>query len=318
MSEPRDAGRSAFSLLFGSPLVFFVLCPLSFVATGIFLGFLQDSNRARLWHMLMALQPALWLASVLVVFKDFRSHRLDWPVRGRERMVMVLCTLLAWLMNSFPFLVQLITQRWALPEDMDALFQLPHLRAKLVFLGLLSAVVATLHTTGMLSVHVQLLASPREPTARGGAPEVAGLDDEVLRYQRLRGRLARSLVFSAITIGTATLSLGAFRDLLIELDPSQVFAPSVLGYGVYYTGLLASVYLPTRKTLTDMGEALAARFVSSSPVEGMSWKDWSQEQGAVRTWLGLQGTALQDLQQGLSVLAPLFASLSALALGAGG
>jgi hypothetical protein len=50
----------------------------------------------------------------------------------------------------------------------------------------------------------------------------------------------------------------------------------------------------------------------------MSWTDWSQEQQAIRTWLGLQSTALQDFQQGLSVLAPLLASLSALALGAGG
>lgn len=319
MSKSRDTGRSAFSLLFRSPLVFSVLCPLSFAATGLFLGLLQDSNRARLWHLLMALQPALWLASVLVVFKDFRSHRQGWLVLGSERTAMVLCTLLAWAMNSFPFLVQLITQRWALPDDMDALFQLPHLRVKLVLLGMLSAVVATLHTAGILGVHVQLLASPRESTARGGAPEAAGLEDEVLRYQRLRGRLARFLVFSAVTIGTATLSLGAYRDVLLELDPSQVFVPSrVLGYGVYYTGLLASVYLPTRKTLTDRGEALAARFVSSSPSAGTSWKDWSQEQRAVRVWLGLESTALQDLQQGLSLLAPLLASLSALALGAGG
>ena len=43
-------------------------------------------------------------------------------------------------------------------------------------------------------------------------------------------------------------------------------APSrVLGFGVYYTGILASVYLPTRKTLTDVGEALAARFVGETP-----------------------------------------------------
>ncbi|WP_309888435.1 hypothetical protein [Archangium sp.] len=319
MSKSRDTGRSAFSLLFGSPLVFSVLCPLSFVATGLFLGLLQDSNRARLWHLLVALQPALWLASVLVVFEDFRSHRLDGPVSRRERTAMVLCTLLAWFMSSFPFLVQLLTQRWALPDDLDALLQLPHLRVKLVLLGMLSALVVTLHTAGMLSVHLQLLASPWESTAREGVPEAVGFDDEVLRYQRLRGRLARFLVFSAVTIGTAALSLGAYRELLLELDPSQVFAPSrVLGYGIYYTGLLASVYLPTRKTLTDRGEALAARFVSSSPAAGTSWKDWSQEQGAVRTWLGLQGTALQDFQQGLSVLAPLLASLSALALGAGG
>jgi hypothetical protein len=231
----------------------------------------------------------------------------------------VLCTLLAGVTNSFPFVGQLITQRWALPGSLEALLQLPHLRAKLLLLGMLSAAVATLHTAGMLSVHVQLLASSREQASRGEKSEAKGLDEEVLRYQRLRSRLERFLVFSAVIIGTATLSLGAFRILLKELLAPDIFEPSrIMGYGIYYTALLASVYLPTRKTLADVGEALAARFVRQSPAAGTSWKDWSQEQEAVRTWLGLERSTLQDFQQGLTVLAPLLASLSALALGAGG
>jgi hypothetical protein len=319
MLKSRDTGRSAFSLLFQSPLVFSVLCPLSFAATGLFLGMLRDPNQVRLWHLLMAFQPALWLASVLVLFNDFRSHRPDWPVRRIERKVVVLCTLLAGFMGSFPFLIQILTQRWIMPVGLDALLQLPHSSARLILMGVLSVAVATLNTAGMLSVHVQLLAYPREPNAPAGVPEAAGLDEEVLRYHRLRARLERCLVFSAVIIAMTTLSLGAFRELLHELDPAQPFAPShVLSYGVYNTGLLASVYLPTRKTLADVGEALAARFVRQSPAVGTSWKDWSQEQEAVRTWLGLRSTALQDLQQALSVLAPLLASVSSLALGAGG
>jgi hypothetical protein len=321
MSEPRDAGRSTLSLLFRSPLVFSLLCPLSFMATGLFLGFLWDPDRTRLWHLLVALQPALWFASVLVVFNDFRSHHQDWPAGRSARTAVMLCTLLAWVMNSFPFAVQLVTQRWFLPAGVEALLQVPHLRARLLLVGMLSAVVATLHTAGMLSVHVQLLTCPREPAARGGEPEAAGLDEEVLRYQRLRLRLARFLVFSAVTIGTTALSIGAFRNVLTEFAPSlaRFIEPSrIMSYGVYYTGLLASVYLPTRKTLTDVGEALAVRFVRQSPAAGTSWKEWSQEQEAVHIWLGLRTTALQDFQQGLSVLTPLLASLSSLALGAGG
>lgn len=321
MSEPRTAGRSTLSLLFRSPLVFSLLCPLSLPVTALFLGVHWDPNRARLWHVLVALQPALWFASVLVVFNDFRSYRQDWSVRGSARTALVLCTLFAWVMNSFPFLVQLITHRGFLPVDVETLLQVPHLRARLLVLGMLAAMVATMHIAGMLSVHVQLLEYPREPAARGGAPEAVGLDDEVLRYQRLRSRLARFLVLSAVTIGTTALSFGAFRDLLTEFAPSLVRfvePSSILTYGIYYSGLLASVYLPTRKTLTDVGEALAVRFVRQSPAAGTSWTDWSQEQEAVRTWLGLQSTALQDFQQGLSVLTPLLASLSALALGTGG
>jgi hypothetical protein len=258
---------------------------------------------------------------VLVVFNDFRSYRQDWPVRRSARTALVLCTLSAWVMNSLPFLVQLITQRWFLPVGVETLLQVPHLRARLFFLGLLSAMVATMHIAGMLSVHVQLLEYTREPAARGGEPEAAGLDEEVLRYQRLRLRLARFLLFSAVTIGTTALSFGAFRNLLTEFAPSLVGLidpSSIMTYGIYYTGLLASVYLPTRKTLTEVGEVFAVRFVRQSPAAGTSWTAWSQEKEAVRSWLGLQSTALQDFQQGLSVLTPLLASLSALALSTGG
>lgn len=321
MSEPRDVGRSVLSLLFRSPLVFSVLCPLSIPVMGLLLGVLQEPSRVRLWHLLIAVQPALWFASVLVVFGDFRSHRLDWLVRRNERTAVVLCSLLIWVMSSLPLVVQPITGQWFVPAGVDEVLQVPYLRAKLVTLGLVSATIAMLHIVGILSVHVQLLAYPREPTAWSGAPEVAGLDDEVLRYQRLRSRLARFLVFSAVTIGVTNLSLGAFRNLLIEVAPSlaALFEPSrILGQGIYFTGLLACVYLPTRKTLTDVGEALAVRFVPRSPAAGTRWKDWSQEQEAVHAWLGLRSTALQDFQQGLSMLAPLLGSLSSLAFGAGG
>ena len=317
MSKPCDGESSALSILFRSPLVVSVLCPLSVPAMVFFMGVSLD--RARLWHLLMAVQSGLWLASIIVVFNEFNRHRLDWPSRRSEWTAVVLCTLLAWVMNSFPHLVQLITQRWGLPEGLDALLQFPHARAKLILLGMLSAAVSTLHIAGMVSVHVQLLAYPREPTARGEESTAGGLDGEVLRYQRLRSRLERALLFSAAIMGLAVLSLGAYRSLLKELAPSHVIEPSSdITYGIYYTAILASIYLPTRKTLTDVGEALAARFVRQAPAAGTTWKDWSQEQQAVRTWLGLQNSTLRDFQQGLSVLTPLLASLSALALGAGG
>jgi hypothetical protein len=47
----------------------------------------------------------------------------------------------------------------------------------------------------------------------------------------------------------------------------------------------------------------------------MTWKEWFDELQAVRAWLGLRDSALQELQQGLAVLAPLLASLSTLILG---
>jgi hypothetical protein len=79
--------------------------------------------------------------------------------------------------------------------------------------------------------------------------------------------------------------------------------------------LLAIIYLPIRKTLNEVGQSLAEGLVRPSLGTRISWKQWGEEQKAVRTYLGLQGSGLQDLQQGLSVLAPLLASLSSLVFG---
>jgi hypothetical protein len=89
-------------------------------------------------------------------------------------------------------------------------------------------------------------------------------------------------------------------------------------FGIYYTWVLAIIYLPIRKSLTEVGQVLAEGLVRQSLVGRVTWKQWFEEQQAVRTYLGLHGSALQDIQQGLSVLAPLLASISSLALGSQG
>lgn len=113
------------------------------------------------------------------------------------------------------------------------------------------------------------------------------------------------------------MSIGAFRNLLNAAATTQaevIPAAAGMSFGIYFTGLLASLYLPASKTLADVGEALVNRLVRQSIGTHATWKQWSDEQQAVRTYLGLQGSALQELQQGLALLAPLLASISTLML----
>ncbi len=129
------------------------------------------------------------------------------------------------------------------------------------------------------------------------------------------------LSLCALILGSSILSADAMRNLLnqaIATPTGALQKAPVLGHGVYYSGLLASVYLPANKTLKDIGHLLAERLLQQSPGAHATWKQRYEEQQAARAWLGLQGSPLQELQQALSVLTPLFASLSSLALGPGG
>ncbi len=81
---------------------------------------------------------------------------------------------------------------------------------------------------------------------------------------------------------------------------------------------MASIYLPIRKTLVDVGESLSERLIQHSPGPRAPWKERSEAQQATHTYLRLQESALQELQQGLSVLAPLLAGISSRILSPGG
>lgn len=170
-------------------------------------------------------------------------------------------------------------------------------------------------------MHAELLGQfPRFPPRQ----EEAGaerLSEDLGRYQQLRSQLERFLGFAAADIGLSILTFGALSSMLGEPaagEPEFLPEGSLMLFGVYFTWLLAIIYLPIRKRLNDVGNALAEEVLQQSVVKRATWKQWLDERQALRTWMGLQGSALQDLQQGLFVLAPLLAGISSLAFGVSG
>lgn len=333
MSEPREGPPSApaaprealHSLLLRSPLALTVLCPLTFVASLLLLetpgrhgDAFWHSPKAWLVHALTASLPVLYGASL---FTALGSHRLAWPGTSTRRRAVVLCTALMGVLGLLPLVVVLLTPPLlhGFPVDVDALAQMPGVKVKLALLGILGAAVTVPQFANCFGIHIQLIGALRE--FQGTRGEAGELDAAVPRYQQLRTQLRRALGFIAAHIGSNILVLGAVRNLLLEALPSRqdVFPASfVLACGVYLTGLLASVYLPARHTLTAVGEALADRLVRNSLGVSTSWKEWAEERHAVRPYLGLHGSVLQELQDGITVLSPLVASISSLFLGKGG
>jgi hypothetical protein len=280
------------------------------------------SGKLKLFHVLLALAPTLWVASSLVMFNEWRHLRTLWSGSWRQRLEAGLAVFLVALLCLAP-----PTLPWLSSQSMlaaiflraDELFALPGFSTKFFILKMLTITVVMLHLSSMFGVHLQLAGQLRRSLAAGEEPEAERLAEDVQRYQQLRSRLERLLGFCAAIIGLSILITGAMRSLLKEVSPGppELLAPGhVMAFGAYYTWLLALIYLPIRKTLQDVGHALAEGLMRQSLGKRVTWKQWHEERQALRTWLGLQGSALQELQQGLFVLVPLLAGISSLALGA--
>jgi hypothetical protein len=323
----RDA-RAALSLVFGSPLGFFILAALTFGAAYLFqlgpnlqsLAFL-GSGQSRLWHVFLSIQPTLWVATLFILWGEFRTHRPLWPGTRGEWMAVMLCTSVALVMSTLPFVAQFHT--WQMNPSLKALgaTSMSALRAKLLVMSILGMTVGALQSLSLFCVHVQLLRLSSAAPSPEKEPEAGDLDDDVPRYLRLRAQLRLFLGLTAFNIGTSILCVGIIRNLLNEAVPArpETFpAAPVVGYGIFFTGLIASGYLPARKTLMDVGDALAERLVRQSLGPHAPWKARSEELLAARVYLGMQESAFQELQQGIAVLAPLLGGLSSLLLSPGG
>jgi hypothetical protein len=305
----------------------FSLCVLTFTASALFLTGFHDqgvafwgSGKARLWHFISATSPTLWILSVLAMSGDWRET-LGSVTRG-ARMELGISVLLAALMFLGPSFTVIFTPQSAFSvafSRAEELLFVPDYSAKYFIRSLVWALVLMLHISGMFGVHAQLLGRFPRAASRLEATGTERLAEEVQRYQQLRSRLERFLGFAAANIGTAILHFSALNALLEETAPGLAGGlprGGTLSYGVYSTWLLAIIYLPIRKTLDDVGQTLADKLLQQSHVPRLHWKPWLEERQALHTYLGLQGSALQDLQQGLFVMVPLLAGLSSLTLGA--
>lgn len=173
----------------------------------------------------------------------------------------------------------------------------------------------------MVGLHIQFLDRLPKYQHLGELADAEGLDEDVRWYQRRQGQLRRLLHLVSTILGVSLLSVGALRNVInLAITPPAELLPiaPVMSYGLYYTGFLASIYIPTHRTLKEVGQSLAERLVWQSLGAHATWRQRLEEQQAISVQLGLRDSALQELQQGLAVLAPFLASISSLALGIDG
>jgi hypothetical protein len=322
----RDS-RGAFTFVFGSPLALLILFNLTFVTV---LLVLQDANLASLaylhsgrmqfWYMLIALSPTIWFTSFFLMFGDFGNYRSAWPRSRRGRMTLTLCLVPLLLLIALPLVGQFLTWK---DSPLLATVLMPivsNFVPKAIGVNLLGLVTSVLPVSAMLGLHIQFLGRLPKYQHLGEPPGAESLDEEVLWYRHRQGQLQRILRLVSAMFGVSLLSVGALRNIINAAitSPAELFPTGpVMSYGLYYTGLIASIYVPAHRTLKLVGQSLAERLLSQSLGAHPTWKQRLEEQQAISTDLGLRDSALQELQQGLAVLAPFLASISSLVLGTG-
>jgi len=243
----------------------------------------------------MCAQTGLWaLALVWLLPSVRRLHRLYGDANKRElvastAIILVLIVLLAVvgpLLRSWPDYV-------------------PHHTVKIGFLTLVGAVVGLVAAQGIWLVRGGLIAVADEPV-RECALE---------RFQWLQGELQRFLGTLGAILGLLVLSAGAQRHAVLDYKPATTYGLElVLVYGLFFSILIAAIYLPTHLTLAAAGSALRDSFFPAVAPSSSEWEERVRQREQFNRMLQLEVGPFGRLHASAAILTPLIGGLIALLL----
>jgi hypothetical protein len=299
--ETRAAGWAPWS---GPALLVLFLLTLVLLPVGPGWSEFWTDPGTRLWHILVSVQVPLWAAALAWGWRPLFHHDSPW---AREKSVWLWPRIHALL---FAIAACLPIYRSPVAHILAERSKLPYHEGKLLAVTLMGVSVAALQEWGLLSAHGEAsneLARLDETLSRQALTQV------VARYLQLRSRVQGFVSWVGAIIGVATLATGCLRN---SVDSPEFPPEFVIVYGLYFTILLALVFLPALYSVQALGTELARRLSRPEPLpsESGDWKHWSEEQNALAGYLGLQQNPLQVMQSALSVLAPLVGSVSGVVL----
>jgi len=254
-----------------------------------------------LWILLIVIQPALWFVSLVPLARVLRS--LAPYGRGARRRIAVLAA-------EFAVLVGLgigASGHFAhFPEF------LPAHREKLLALSILGATFGIAAAVGVWLTHEKLR----------GMVTAQITDASVAEVLKTRDLLQNLFLFLGAIVGLAIMAaageraaIAAYSDLSVEKDPGSFPQEYVLVYGIYFSLLLALVYLPVHLTLRAVGHRLRDHFFALPSPSDPTWKDVCDSRRAFDELLSLNIGPTASFKAGLAISTPLLGSLTGLLLG---
>lgn len=295
------------TILLGAAAAAAVLFPEAILsALGITDGYGADTTaflrrpQTLLWIFLICGQGGLWAALALTAAGSARRVR-----DGRDPATAVAGTAL---------LVLALVPLFVVTPHLRADYPLPHHALKLPILtvaGLLASLPAFVTIWRVRRLVDEAIA--RDKPGRGSALRThdrPARRSALAGFLRLREMLHGSLLILGAIIGAATLATAALRNALLanaHATHAKVAFPIeyVLAYGLFFSALLAVVYVPVYARLQALGNQLVADYGGAGD-DSIAALEARQK---LRALLNLDVGASEGFAAGLAILAPLASSL---------
>jgi hypothetical protein len=251
-----------------------------------------------LWSSLMCAQTALWaLVLAWIVPSVLRLRR----AYGEENRGEVIDSTI--VIGALILVVIVVPPLTSPVPD-----YVPNHIAKVSLLTLLGSVVGLIAARGIWFVHggLKRLGRVAKPTG------------ETMRtLQSLEGELHRFLGTLGAILGLLILSSGAQRRAVLAFRPSANYPyENVLVYGLFFSILIAAVYLPTFVTLTAVANRICDSFFPEVSPLSPDWEERTAKRDKLRALLPLQAGPFSRFKASAAILTPLVGSLTGLLLNA--
>jgi hypothetical protein len=258
--------------------------------------FARDSGAFNLWVGLMCAQTAVWaiaLAWLLPVVRRLRREYGDENRSERIGSTAVILVLIVALAVGGP-------RRTHWPD------YLQNHTAKIAFLTLVGALVGLVAAQGVWLVHGGL-----KRLARG---DLRG-DLAVPTFLSLQADLNRFLSILGVILGLIVLSASAQRQTVLEFAPSTNFPyEGVLLYGLFFSILVAAVYVPTHLTLASVGASICDQAFPAVPPSAPEWEERTAKRERLAATLDLDVGLVGRFKASVAIMTPLLGSLVGLLL----
>lgn len=256
----------------------------------------HSHGEAKLWMVLLALQPAFWAAVTGYVWTMAR-HYLPRRRQDLERIaasVAVICVLLIGQPLVYRLAEGKVNPLWGWSWKLPALTV-----AGLFLVGLPSLL-------GILGVQAF--------AARNLGASIQ--DSDIEGFIELRDDLNRFLALLGATIGLAVLATGALRNAVRAFNPgADLPAETVLEYGGFLTLLLAFAYAPANYTLIRFGLRIREVLLPERPPpKDPGFGEWYATRKNLTELLQLEIGTFQRLQTAVLILSPLLSAALSLAI----
>jgi hypothetical protein len=284
---------------------------LAGVAFMLFPFWLNEASRnflkqpaAQLWVEVIGFQVAVWFTLATSVWTSFRSL---WRYRiGNERRILWSIVFFLIVLGS-PVAVTLVARVRG-----EAAFS--PLQFHTLKLTLLTLIATTISVPAVLAIFL-INAAIRKDLSEGPPNQ-----PQIRRFLELQGTLQRLRNILGTMIGLAVLALGALRNAVAPTgsaasEAGRLPVEQVWTYGLFFTVLVALVYVPTYLHLISAGRRIRDELCPFPEATAASIASYQQSRKPLDDFLQLQLTATESLKAGVAILAPLAGAVASLLLG---